>query len=173
MSRIVAFYREESPDYLGRRLRDIWAWEDARLEERHNYIQVLFPNRDPSMFNAHAPLLDEGTIAAFQDDPQLRANLARSLDRILSFYGLAYHPETQEVLPTPQFPEQAANWLTPYNHNFLRITRILKCLMALGLPERAHAFLRCLEQIYEQYSEVIGEESLAYWQEAGANGCIG
>jgi hypothetical protein len=166
MTSIVAFYREEAPDYRGRWLRDIWAWDDERLEERHNYIQILFPNREPSMFNAHAPLLDGKTIAAFRDDPQLRANLARSFDRILSFYGLAYHPETQQVLHTPHFPDRAANWLTPYNHNFLRITRILKCLLALGLPERAHAFLRCLEQIYEQYGDVIGAESLAYWQDA-------
>lgn len=163
---IVAFYRKEAPDYLGRQLEDIWQWSDDKLEAIHNYIQVLFPNREPSMFNAHAPLLDEETIAAFHEDESLRKNLAASLDRMLCFYGLEYHPQTGEVLRRSDFPSKAANWLTPYNHNFLRITRILLCLMALGLPERARAFYRCLEQIYEDHVNVIGEETLRYWREA-------
>ena len=52
MSQIVEFYRGERPDYLGRWLRDLWGWDNDRLEMIHNYIQVLFPNEQPSLFNA-------------------------------------------------------------------------------------------------------------------------
>ncbi len=166
MTDLVAFYRGEAPDDHGRRLQEIWQWDDERLEDIHNYIQVLFPNREPSAFNPTAPLLDGAVIAAFRGDELLRFNLATSFDVILRFYGLEYRPETQEVVPTADFAHKAANWLHRYNHNYLRITRILKCLMALGLPDEARAFYRRLEQIYRKHPEAIGAETLAYWSEA-------
>ena len=92
MSQIVEFYRGERPDYLGRWLRNLWGWDNDRLEMIHNYIQILFPNEEPSMFNAWAPVLDTPTIAAFRSDARLRRNLAVSHDLMLRFYGLQYDP---------------------------------------------------------------------------------
>jgi hypothetical protein len=166
MTDIVAFYQGKATDAYGRLLQDIWQADDQWLEDVHNYIQTLFPNQDPSKFNASAPLVDRGTIAAFQKDATLRDNLAKSLDVMLRFYGLQYRPNSQEVVQREDFPRKAANWLNPYNHNFLRITRILKCLMALGLPERAEALFRYLQELYQQHREEIGEETMAYWTDA-------
>jgi hypothetical protein len=166
MRDIVAFYQGTATDDRGRRLRDIWQWDDDQLEEVHNYIQWLFPNRDPSMFNYNAPLLDDATEAAFHADESLRRNLESSLEVMLRFYGLEYRPDSEDVVRREDFAHKAANWLHPYNHNYLRITRILKCLMALGLRKRAQAFYDCLRDIYQQLPERIGEETLAYWTEA-------
>ena len=49
---LVAFYQGEAPDYQGRTLREIWGWDDERLEEQHDYIQVLFPLKELSQFNS-------------------------------------------------------------------------------------------------------------------------
>jgi len=166
MSGIVAFYRGESPDYLGRWLRDIWAWDNARLEEIHNYIQILFPNEEPSFFNAWAPQLDAATIAAFRSDARLRRALGVSHDVMLRFYGLEYDHSSGKVVRRYDFEERARAWLDPYNHNYLRITRILLCLMTLGLENRARAFFDCLRGLYAERREVIGEETFAYWQDA-------
>jgi hypothetical protein len=100
---------------------------------------------------ASAPLLDEQTVAAFHADTTLRNNLARSHDVMLEFFGVKIVPETGDIGPTKDFADRADNWLWPHNHNHLRITRILICLMALGLPERARAFLHCLTQLRQQY----------------------
>src|SRR6476620_8002646 len=110
MSAIVDFYRGDAPDYLGRRLDEILAWNDVRLELVHNYIQVLFPLRDESFFNISAPLLNEETIAAFRADERLRANLARAFERMLHFYGLR-HDETGRVVRAEHFGMAAMNWL--------------------------------------------------------------
>ena len=166
MSWIVEFYRGERPDYLGRWLRDIWAWDNDRLEMIHNYIQVLFPNEQPSMFNAWAPVLDAPTIAAFRSDAQLRRCLGVSHDALLRFYGLEYDPHNKKVVRRPDFEERARNWIDPFNHNYLRITRILHCLVALGLPDRARAFFECLRDIYAERRADIGEETFSYWQDA-------
>src|SRR5262249_43351079 len=130
--------------------------------------QILFPNREPSPVNPAAPVLDASTIAAFGDDEELRRNLARSLDVMLRFYGLEYDPGSDQVRRGPDFATRARNWLSFWNHNYLRITRILNCLMALGLPERARAFFRCLEEIYAEYKDEIGANTFDYWRNAVA-----
>jgi hypothetical protein len=166
MTPIVEFYLGNRPDYRGRWLHDIWRWDDTRLEMMHNYIQVLFPTREESLFNAWAPVLDDATVAAFRQDARLRNNLATSFERMLRFYGLASDPQSGKVVRADDFAQQARNWIDPYNHNYRRITRILTCLAELGLADRARAFLACLEDIYTRHGEDIGAESLAYWRNA-------
>ena len=85
---LLRFYRLEGPDAHGRTLLDIWAWDAARLEGVHDYIQWLFPLPQPSAFNPRAPILTQATIAAFHADAQLRERLLRSLALMLDFYGL-------------------------------------------------------------------------------------
>ena len=86
---LLRFYRLEGPDMHGRTLPEIWAWDAARLEDVHDYIQWLFPLPEPSAFNPRAPILTPETIAAFLADAQLRERLLRSLKLMLDFYGLA------------------------------------------------------------------------------------
>lgn len=162
MSPIVSFYKGLSPDDYGRHITDIWAFSDQQLEGIHNYIQRLFPNRTPSAF-VRAPLLEDATVRAFHEDEDLQNRLLTSLDRMLRFYGLVR--EGERVVRSAAFEEKARNWLTPYNHNFLRITRILLCLKELGLGRRADAFFHCLEEIHREHRE-IGAETFQYWRNA-------
>src|SRR5205823_15955 len=125
---IVDFFRGTAPDYQGRRLDDILAWDDDHLESIHDYIQVLFPLYEPSMFNFRAPLLDEATVAAFRADEGARANLARAFERMLRFYGLRHDAASGKVLRADNFAQKAENWISPFNHNYRRVTRILGSL---------------------------------------------
>lgn len=166
MSAIVDFYRGDAPDYLGRRFDDILAWNDVRLEMVHNYIQVLFPLSEESMFNSSAPLLDQETITAFRADDRAKANLGRAFERMLGFYGLHYDEATAQVVRADNFFIARQNWINPYNHNHRRITRILKCLTALGLGDRARAFFACLRDIYSEFGRDISAQTFAYWSDA-------
>ena len=87
-SPILDFYLGTSPNAEGRRIEDIWDWDDGRLEGVHNFIQWLFPLRTRSAFNARAPVLSEAEIERFRESELLRQRLARSLDTMLRFYGL-------------------------------------------------------------------------------------
>src|SRR3954447_9399661 len=122
MSNIVSFYTGAARDDSGRTIDTIWAFDDDQLEDVHNYIQLLFPLETPSQF-VNAPLLDAETIRAFNERQDLRDRLLTSLDVMLRFSG--FRREGDRVVPAPDFEKKAANWLTPYNHNFLRLTRIL------------------------------------------------
>jgi hypothetical protein len=56
--------------------------------------------------------------------------------------------------------------LTSGNHNFLRISRILRSLSLLGLRTHATALLKCLEGIYAEDPHTIGATTLGYWRRA-------
>jgi len=164
---IVAFYRGQSPDAEGRMLAEIQAWDDQQLEMVHNYIQWLFPLPTRSQFNWNAPLLDAAQIQAFHSDATLQASLLQSLDVMLRFYGFQRreHDGKPVIEQAANWPQQQANWLTPSNHNFLRLTRILACLHILDLPEVAHALLIALEKVYHSPAgQPIGSETFRYWQ---------
>ena len=165
-SPLVRFYAGAGPDARGRTIAEIWAWDDAALERVHDYIQWLFPLPEPSRFNDGAPLLTAADIAAFAANAELRDNLQRSLRRLLAFYGFALGAGPR-VSRTADFAAKAANWLTPGNHNVLRLTRILRALSLLGLGGEARALLAALEEVYRGGgAAAIGERSLAFWRGA-------
>src|SRR3954467_6467146 len=162
--KLITFYEGTGTDDRGRRIDEIWRFSHEELESVHDYIQWLFPLMERSAFNPGAPLVDDDTIARFQEDAVLRDNLERSLRVMLDFYGLAI--AGHEILRVPTFSARSRNWLTPHNHNFLRLTRILKSLSLLGLPDRAMQLLAWLEEIARLRAGVISEETLRYWRAA-------
>lgn len=168
--RIVVFYSGGIDD-RGRTLESMLDWSDERLESVHDYIQWVFPTTTPSGVNPFAPLVTEATIAAFRS-PALRDRLRAALDRMLTFYGLARATDvTGRVsigIDVERFGRRAANWLTPGNHNHLRLTRIMQSLWTLGLRDEAAALQRCLvADIYKgPGAKKITRETVAYWQTA-------
>ena len=54
-----------------------------------------------------------------------------------------------EIRRSASFDERSRVWLTSGNHNFLRISRILRSLSLLGHGKNASALLECLEGIYD------------------------
>ncbi len=140
--RIVAFY-SGGEDSEGRTLDDILAWDDERLEAVHDYIQWVFPTRQPSGVNPSAPTVTDETVRTFAADPELRTRLRRSFERMVAFYGLVRRGARIE-LDDKGFPVRARVWLHPGNHNHLRLTRIMDSLATLGLRDDALALQRCL-----------------------------
>ena len=168
--RLLAFYRGEGTDHRGRRLADIQAFGWDELERAHDYVQWMFPLFERSRFQPHAPVLDEATAQRFRDDPRARQELRTSLSTMLEFYGLRLMRAEDELRPRvvcgPDFERRSAVWLTPMNHNHLRLTRILTSLTVLGEGELARALLACLEHIAREHVDSIGEETLVHWRGA-------
>ncbi len=84
---------------------------------------------------------------------------------MLHFYGFRHEAETGKVVRGEQFETRSGWWVSPFNHNHLRITRILRSLTALGLGDRARAFLDALEEVHREHGQ-INEETLRYWRAA-------
>jgi len=177
-SRIIAFYDGTEPDHRGRYLHEIQQWTDRQLEAVHDYIQWLFPLPEPSGFNLAAPVLDRESIQEFRKRPDLQEKLRVSFLRMMDFYGLDVRSGEQvTVNRTSNFAAKATVWLSPGNHNHLRITRILRCLSLLGLEAEANAFFDCLSEIYEDEQNkplpAISDETMLYWRKAVGDGGSG
>jgi hypothetical protein len=168
MSAITDFYAGTGQDGSGRTLREILGWSDRRLEVVHDYIQWLFPLPEPSGANPSAPVLDAESIAQFRADEALRARLREALERMLAFYGFVRGDGA--IVPGEHFEQHARHWLTPGNHNHLRITRILRSLRVLGLEAEAERFWRGLQAIHAREAAAgrysITERTFAYWRRA-------
>jgi len=166
-SDLVSFYNGSSGDYKGRLLSDILSWPDEELEYSHDYIQTLFPLPEESRVNWNAPLIDRQVFEAFRSQDALRQKLGDSFRRILAFYG--FEPAVGEgrafkVVKAANFPTASRNWLHRFDHNHLRITRIIRSLRILGLEDEARAFYDALLLVCG--GEEVSKKSLLYWERA-------
>ena len=166
---IVAFYSGESPDSEGRMLEQIWSWDYQKLEAVHDFIQWLFPLTQPSGVNADAPLVNDSVIEAFVGNDSLRTRLNKSLETMLRFYGLEcnqHSPGSIEIFESDEYETRKRNWISPGNHNYLRLTRILISLKLLGMEKHARALFERLDRIYARESKSIGSRTYGYWESA-------
>lgn len=165
---LIAFYRDGVRDDAGRTLEEILAWNDDRLEAVHDFIQWLFPLPEPSGANPDAPTLNPETIEAFHATPAMQQRLGQALERMLRFYGLALVPSPSGLVVerAPNFPARAQNWLHPMNHNHLRLTRILRSTLLLGLEAESKALFHALNSIYREFPDRIPARTHAFWSSA-------
>ncbi|XP_077387004.1 opioid growth factor receptor-like protein 1 isoform X2 [Festucalex cinctus] len=129
------FYLGKTPSlpdgvYIGD-FHTAWYGRYDSLEYVHTFIQWLFPLEEPGM-NREARTLTKAEIERFLEEPIAKENLLKSYKLMLDFYGIELcNEETGQV-------RRASNWrdrfesLNRHTHNYLRITRILKCLGTLG-----------------------------------------
>lgn len=186
-SPIIKFYAGTGTDDQDRKLDQILGWDFDKLESVHNYIQWLFPLTDRSSANWNAPVLTQADIEIFQSSDVVRKNLLRSFSRMMSFYGFEVNQKGDAAMQkrididsikpggnnpvslqkSADFPQRAANWLTRGNHNFLRLTRIMKSMNLANLNNYSQALFGELEKLYESdYGSVIGFTTFQYWKEA-------
>ncbi len=163
MSQLTDFYRGTGTDSEGRMLADLWAFTDRELEAYHDFIQWMFPLREPSRFNPDAPLLTAPDVAEFRSDPGLRENLLRSFEVFLAFLGLRLRGG--QVTQAPDFERKNEVFRYP-NHNWLRITRVLTSTRLLGLEEQSRAFFDFLKAYRDSGQSGITAESFGYWERA-------
>ena len=103
-------------------------------------LRWLFPIREDGL-NACAQMLFLHEAAAIQADPEAQRRLIVSYKLMLDFYGMQLVDEQLGVVA------RAANYRSRYAHlnrsfhNYLRVTRILKCLGELGREELKLGFL--------------------------------
>jgi|HubBroStandDraft_6_1064221.scaffolds.fasta_scaffold123004_2 hypothetical protein len=165
MSKLLDFYRGEGTDTEGRSLGELWGWNDEELEEVHDFIQWIFPLPEPSRFNPDAPLLSGDDIAAFRSDALLQSRLRKSFERILRFLGFS-RAEDGTVVEGVNFADRVPEvWQYP-NHNWQRITRVIRCLCLLGLKPEAQMLFARLEAVYSARKYPITADTFGYWTDA-------
>lgn len=166
---LLDFLRGAGRDWDGRLLSDIRRFTETEMEEDHHYIQWLFPLTTPSEA-VFAPILSPGAATEFRRDTTLQQAMEASTRQMLGFFGLAVRVSPQAIVVEQgaEFAARSAVWMTPENHNYRRISRMLASLVLAGLPAWAdafHAFLHALAGTPEGRGK-IDALALWYWEQA-------
>ena len=164
--KLVQFYRGEIPNNEGVFIDEILAYSYGALEDDHAYIQWILPLKERSMFNTDAPLLTDKEIELFAIDPELKTKVYSVAYKMIDFYGMYIHGSKADWQESDDKHghKDPKWWLRRFNHNFLRITRMLRSLRYLGCPELSEAIYECLMKSRDMF-EVSSYE---YWTEAVA-----
>lgn len=168
LSELLNFYAGTGTDHRGRRIEDVWSWSHEKLEQVHDFIQWIFPLPELSSFNPDAPILTVEDISSFRRSEKLKDRVLKSLDLMLDFYGFVRLEDKGDVkiVKSLNYENRIREWVTPYNHNFIRITRILKSIKLLGLSAYAAKFFDALEVLYLEKQNIVGSVSFQYWKAA-------
>jgi len=135
-------------DHKGRMINQIRALPDWKLEREHDVIQWLFPSDIHSKYFDQAPVLTDEDIETIKESTVIQDNIQMSLERMIRFY------------------EKDDYWITQKNHNFLRMTRILRFLWIAGRTHDYVCLSKVLDDIYKDYAAIIGGETYLYWKNA-------
>ncbi|MCJ1371911.1 hypothetical protein MMC20_003131 [Loxospora ochrophaea] len=170
---IVRFYDPDiqAMDSLGRRLSTIIAWDDGKLESCHDWVQVVFPLPEPSMFSS-AVVIDREAFNAFRARPELRSRMRKAFARFVDFLGFSFSVAVEgsvAIHASSKVREGNNIFQVPFNHNHLRITRVLRSLRVLGLDDEATEFWRILTQITHSSKsshQSVSKKSIEYWARA-------
>ncbi len=65
----------------------------------------------------------------------------------------------------PDFEARRRLWLTPENHHYARLTRILRSLVLLGFAEHAEALVDFLYLLHRRYPAFIAANTWNHWRE--------
>jgi hypothetical protein len=143
---ILEFYHGTGTDHIGRRLDEILRRDDRWLERTHDYIQWLFRLYVGSQLNTNAPPLTDEVRAAFLDaaNPDhtvLQKNFGAAIQRMLVFYGCFNGPlNPDKVESTGEWRNKSDQWFSDGNHNYMRVTRMLRGMTLLRCHRLAVSF---------------------------------
>jgi len=145
VTEIVGFLEGKTPDHRGRILAMLLQQTDHQAETTHDYIQWLFPLDEPSRSVNGAPVLTELDMDEIRGSSLAQANLARSARWFLGFL------------------ERNNHWITKYNHNHLRITRVIKSLRLLASDEAADEFRDKVLALAGDNLNLVDQKARGFW----------
>lgn len=158
MSQIIEFYNGRKSD-CPYSINDIaLGFMDDDWEQCHDFIQWIFPNKEPSQFNDKAPILTEEDIKSFKECELLRFNVALLTNRFMFFLGYRYLFSGRYSIFNR---ERIRRRVIEYNHNQLRITRLIKFLNVIEMDDLAAMVFKAVI-----VQPGINETTIKFWSEA-------
>jgi len=142
----VEFLSGVGPDYKGRMLSEVWRYTDFEIDNTHDFIQVVFPTDKLSKSSFHGLYLkSQEEIEEIQKCQIAANNLAFSSGWFLEYL------------------ERNEAWQDKYDHNHLRISRIIQCLRLLVSDTEAERFRGKVFALITAESKITNN-TLKIWQ---------
>lgn len=158
-SDIILFYYGERVPNCRHTFDDVIRFTNDQMENTHDFIQWLFPNKEASNYNEHAPLLTDEDIQLFKTNQLLCNRVSDAVMEFMWFLGFNWEIDYDYKIVDAEPTLIAEMQLNFFNHNHLRITRMIKFLKLIDHWLTDAVF----ESVYENCSL---EPSKQYWKEA-------
>ena len=143
---LVSFLNGFSEDSCQRTLFFVLSQDDSYWENTHDFIQWLFPLTEVSRSVRNAPVLTDDEIKQIRESETAQANIQQS------------------VLRYKEFLAGTNKWRSGYDHNHLRISRVIKSLRLLVGDEAANGFKYWVAGQLGDQIDSIHAESKRYWR---------
>ena len=145
---VLGFLNGTAADIHGRTFDDVMGFSDEQIEHTHNFIQWLFPLPEPSLSVPGSPCLTGAEITTIRYSGRAVANLNMAADWFLNFLVRNQH------------------WIKPYDHNHLRITRVIKSLRLIAGDVDAERFKSQVFECIGKHIHHIDFRAQRFWLEA-------
>ncbi|KAJ4991798.1 hypothetical protein SVAN01_02648 [Stagonosporopsis vannaccii] len=116
--------------------------------------------------NAQASSVADEHATELQAPEEVANAASTSVEDLPSRSAIQASPHGYYIVPGENWREASRNWCVRFDHNHLRITRILRCLRVLGLQNESKAFFDALKRVYNEPAVGIGARSLEFWTRA-------
>ena len=169
----IAFMRGEAADQSGRTIEDYFLFTDAEWEACHNHMQWAFPTRTKSKFNPDAPVIPEDYFFFEGTDSKLEGNLLKLLGIYLKFLGFEISinefDDMRVTVDNTALARHGFYWMRPYDHNHLRITRMIECLK-IFMPDYADDVAKFfIFELAATYPDSFAADTIVWWAAAWQN----
>ncbi|XP_063009029.1 opioid growth factor receptor-like protein 1 isoform X1 [Melospiza melodia melodia] len=140
-----------------------WKGDYEKLEHNHTYIQWLFPLREQGL-NFYAKELTTYEIEEFKKTKEAIRRFLLAYKMMLEFFGIKLIDKTGNVARASNWQERFQH-LNESQHNYLRITRILKSLGELGYESFKSPLVKFIlhEALVEDTIPNIKQSALEYF----------
>ncbi|XP_042637496.1 opioid growth factor receptor-like protein 1 [Orycteropus afer afer] len=140
-----------------------WKGDYEKLEHNHTYIQWLFPLREQGL-NFYAKELTTYEIEEFKKTKEAIRRFLLAYKMMLEFFGIKLIDKTGNVARAVNWQERFQH-LNESQHNYLRITRILKSLGELGYESFKSPLVKFIlhEALVENTIPNIKQSALEYF----------
>lgn len=121
-------------------LQEILDKDDEWWDSNHDFIQYLYPTDEVSKFNPEAPVLTKEFVDFFKNSPgEININL--------------YHRFRQFIINN--------RWLArPFNHNYLRFSRVLRNIALLVSNDLS---LTCLQSYNKEFNLLTQDKVKSFY----------
>ena len=142
------FLKNNETDIYHRYISEIWSFNDEQIETTHNFIQFLFPSTQPSKNSFNKIYINsDDLLYELKSDKKVRESIMYSSNWYFSFL------------------ERNQHWQTYYDHNHLRISRVIESLNVIVSNRQANRFYKqvldiCLEELINDETKLIWKSKI-------------
>ena len=146
---ILAFLEHRGLDYQHRTLKLVWAFSDEEIESTHDFMQWVFPTMEASKNVFDGPKMTPDELELVRQSNAATSSILQSSEWFMGFL------------------ERSDTWKRCYDHNHLRVTRMLESLVLVGKGQKAkELFTMLTNDDLCTRKGWLEDTTLNYWKQA-------